>query len=67
MDDDLLMQRVASVFQLFPETLENDTALVFRVACMYGASHGMSAENSLVLPKTYRIRKVARLLKARMK
>jgi hypothetical protein len=59
-DEDLLVQRVATVLSQFPECKDNDTALVFRVAGLYGASFAMDAEPSLLLPKTYRIKKVAK-------
>lgn len=62
-ENELLIQRVNTVLDLFPECMDSDVALIWRVACLYGASHGMSAEHSLTLPSVYSIRKVAKQVK----
>jgi hypothetical protein len=60
--DDILIQRVGAALSQFPECRENDTALVFRVAGLYGASYAADVELFLSLPKTYRIKKIAKQL-----
>lgn len=56
---EILVQRVATVFALFPECADNDTALIFRVAMLYGASSGMDVERSLTFPSATMIKRTA--------
>lgn len=47
---DLLEQRVQAVIDRFPETRNNDSALVFRVLLLYGAAYDMAPSTLVGLP-----------------
>ena len=62
-EDSVLVQRVSTALSLYPETIESDSALVYRVMRLYGISDNSDAESFLTLPKIYRIKQVAKAAK----